>query len=88
MTVDLANIAFNPMYMVGLFLGALVAWLIRILSGGIVLSDTIVNSIGLLSMSTILLGLAGKTKKIAWGIVKISWALIIMRIGMLTYTGQ
>jgi hypothetical protein len=83
MTIDTANIVFSPIYTIGHYIGMTIVDLIKILSG-VTLPNIIVDTIGLLVMMTMILVLSNKTKKIAWGIVTICWALVIMRIGMLT----
>lgn len=80
--MDIMNFVFSPVYTIGHLVGTIVAVLIQFLSG-VVLSDTIIDTIGLLTMMTVILALADIAKKIAWGIVTICWALVIMRIGML-----
>lgn len=86
MTVDIMTFIYSPIYYVGHFVGLIVATLVQMFSG-VVLPNTIIDTVGLLTIVTILLTLAEIAKKIAWGIVTICWALIIIRIGMLTYTG-
>lgn len=83
MTIDLANIIFSPMYTIGHWIGTIVAGLIQF-AFGVALPDIMVDTIGVLAMMTGLLKLADLGKKIAWGVVTICWALVIMRIGILT----
>lgn len=81
--MEISTIIFSPIYAIGHIAGVIVATLIQFISG-VILPSTIVDTIGLLTMVTILLLLANIAKKIAWGIVTICWALVIMRIGILT----
>lgn len=83
MTIDISSIAFSAIYMIGHLIGTIIAGLIQILTGRVVLQDNMINTIGLLTMTTALLALADVAKKVAWAIVTICWALVIMRIGML-----
>lgn len=73
---------FTPIYSVGNLVGKILATVILIASG-VVLPDTVVNTVGLLTMITLLLALVNIAKKIAWGIVTIGWALIMIKIGIL-----
>ena len=50
---------------------------------GVVLPDAIIDTVGLLTIVSLLLVLVSITKKIAWGIVTICWALIMIKIGLL-----
>ncbi len=84
--MDISTFIFSPIYIIGHWVGLIVATAVQMLSG-VVLPTTIIDTVGLLSIATILLTLAEIAKKIAWGIVTICWALVIIRIGMLTYTG-
>lgn len=81
--MEISTIIFSPIYAIGNIVGGIVATLIQMVSG-VVLPSTIIDTIGLLTMVTLLLSLADIAKKIAWGIVIICWALVVMRIGILT----
>ena len=85
MTVDITTFIYSPIYIIGHWVGLIVATVVQMFSG-VVLPNTIIDTVGLLTIATILLTLAEIAKKIAWGIVTICWALVIIRIGMLTYT--
>ena len=82
MTTDMTTIVFSPIYSIGHWVGEIVAILVQTVSG-VTLTGTIIDTVGLLTALTILLILAGIAKKLAWGIVTICWALIMIRIGML-----
>lgn len=82
MTFELDPAIFSSIYTVGHIIGTIVVKIIQILSG-VILPDIVVDTIGLLTMVTILLILAEVAKKMAWGIVTICWGLIIFRIGWL-----
>jgi len=83
MSVDTSSIIFSPIYMIGHWIGSIIAWVVKG-TYGVVLPNIIIDTVGLLAMITVLLILAGRSSKLAWGILTIGWALIIMRIGMLT----
>lgn len=82
MTVELDSAIFSPLYIVGHIVGTIVVKIVQILSG-VVLPDILVDTIGLLTIVTMLLILVEVAKKMAWGIVTICWGLILYRIGML-----
>ena len=82
MTTDMTTIVFSPIYTLGHWVGEIVAILVKTISGA-TLTVAIIDTIGLLAVLTIILLLADVAKKLAWGIVTICWALIIMRIGLL-----
>lgn len=82
MTTDISTFIFAPIYTIGHWIGGIVAELIQMVSGT-VLPNSIIDTIGLLTMMTILLSIAEIAKKMARGIVIICWALVIIRIGML-----
>lgn len=73
---------FTPIYSIGNIVGRMVAAVIMIISG-IALPDAIIDTVGLLTMVTVLLILVNIAKKIAWGIVTICWALLMIKIGLL-----
>lgn len=79
--VDISFI-FTPIYSIGNLVGRMVAAVILIISG-ITLPDAIIDTVGLLTMITLLLILVNIAKKIAWGIVTICWALVMIKIGLL-----
>lgn len=81
--MEISTIIFSPTYAIGHVVGEIVAILVQIVSG-VILPNTIIDNIGLLTMITLLLLLVGIAKKMAWEIVTICWALLIMRIGILT----
>ena len=82
MAVDITAIIYSPIYTIGHWVGEIVAIIVQTVSG-VVLTGIIIDTVGLLTILTVILVLAEIAKKIAWGIVTICWALIIMRIGML-----
>lgn len=82
MTIDISTVIFTPIYTAGHWIGGIVAKLIQMTSGT-VLPDAMIDTIGILTMMTILLSIADIAKKMARGIVVICWALAIIRIGML-----
>lgn len=73
---------YTPIYSLGNLVGRIVAAVIMMISG-VALPDAIVNTVGLLTMVTLLVVLADIAKKIAWGIVTIGWALVMIKIGLL-----
>jgi hypothetical protein len=73
---------YTPIYSIGNLVGRLVAAAVLI-SSGTVLPDAIIDTVGLLTIVTLLLMLVRTAKKIAWGIVTICWALIMIKIGLL-----
>ncbi len=81
--MDLSTFMFSPIYIIGYWIGLTITELIQLFFG-VTMPSIIIDNIGLLAIVTILLFLAEIAKKIAWGIVVICWALIIIRIGMLT----
>ena len=82
MTIDIWAFIYSPIYYVGHFIGAIVIKLIQIISG-IILPDVIGDTVGLLTIVTILLTLVEIARKITWGILTICWALILIRVGLL-----
>ena len=52
-------------------------------TSGVVLPYEIIDTVGLMTIVTLLIVLAEKAKKVAWGIVTICWALIMIKIGLL-----
>ena len=82
MAVDITAIIYSPIYTIGHWVGEIVAIIVQTVSG-VVLTGIVIDTVGLLTILTVILVLAEIAKKIAWGIVTICWALIIMRIGML-----
>ena len=82
MAVDITAIIYSPIYTIGHWVGEIVAIIVQTVSG-VVLTGIIIDTVGLLTILTVILVLAEIAKKIAWGIVTICLALIIMRIGML-----
>lgn len=78
---------FTPIYSIGNLVGRMVAVIVLIISG-VVLPDTIVNTVGLLTIVTLLLVLVNIAKKITWGIVTICWALVMIKIGLLMLDNQ
>ncbi len=80
--MEISTIIFSPIYVIGHTVGVIVATLIQMLSG-VILPDTTVDTIGLLAIVTVLLSLAEIAKKLAWGIVTICWALVMIKIGIL-----
>jgi hypothetical protein len=72
---------FTPIYSIGNLVGRMVAAVVMMISG-ITLPGTVIDTVGLLTIVTMLLVLVGIAKKIAWGIVTICWALIMMKIGL------
>lgn len=73
---------YTPIYSLGNLVGRIVAAIVQMISGA-VLPDAIINTVGLLTMVSLLLVLVNIAKKIAWGIVTICWALIMIKIGLL-----
>lgn len=73
---------FTPIYSIGNLVGRMVAAVVMMISG-IALPGTVIDTVGLLTIVTILLVLVNIAKKIAWGIVTICWALIMIKIGLL-----
>ena len=82
MAVDITAIIYSPIYTIRHWVGEIVSIIVQTVSG-VVLTGIIIDTVGLLTILTVILVLAEIAKKIAWGIVTICWALIIMRIGML-----
>ena len=82
MTEDILTMIFAFLYTIGHWIGGIVVWLIQSISGAIV-PNAIVDTIGLLTILTILLSVADVAKKIVWIIVAVGWILIIVRIIML-----
>ena len=82
MATDMTTIVYSPIYSIGHWVGEIVAILVQTISG-VTLTGTIIDTVGLLTVLTVILVLAEIAKKIAWGIVTICWALIMIRIGML-----
>ena len=80
--MEISTIIFSPIYAIGHMVGVIVATLIQMLSG-VVLPGTTVDTIGLLTIVTVLLSIAEIAKKIAWGIVTICWAFVMIKIGTL-----
>jgi hypothetical protein len=78
---------FIPIYSLGNLVGGIVATVVLAISG-VTLPDTIVNNVGLLTMATLLLLLAGVARKFAWSIVTLCWGLVIMKIGLLMFNGK
>jgi hypothetical protein len=73
---------FTPIYSIGNLVGNMVAAVVMMISG-VTLPGTVIGTVGLLTIVTILLVLVNIAKKIAWGIVTICWALIMIKIGLL-----
>lgn len=80
--MDMSTFVFSPIYAIGHSVGMIVALLVQMVSG-VVLPDTIIDTIGFLAIMTMLLLLADKAKKLTWSLVTICWALLIIKIGML-----
>jgi hypothetical protein len=76
------SFVFTPIYSIGNLVGRIVAAAVMIVSG-VVLPDEIIDTVGLLTMVTLLLILLNMAKKVTWGIVTICWALIMIKIGLL-----
>lgn len=80
--MNLENFIFSPIYTIGHTVGTIIVKIISMLSG-ILLPDIIVDTIGILTIVTVLLILVDVARRITWSIVTICWALLIMRIGLL-----
>jgi hypothetical protein len=73
---------YTPIYSLGNLVGRLVAVAV-LMTSGVVLPDAIIDTVGLLTIVTLLLMLVSTVKKIAWGVVTICWGLIMIKIGLL-----
>ena len=73
---------YTPIYSLGNLVGRIVATLV-LMTSGVILPDAIIDTVGLLTMITLLLILVNMAKKVVWGIVTICWALIMIKIGLL-----
>ena len=73
---------FTPIYSLGNVVGRTVAAVVLMISG-VVLPDAIIDTVGLLTMVTLLVVLANTSKKTVWGVVTICWALVMIKIGLL-----
>ncbi len=74
---------FIPMYSIGNLVAGIIAYVILIISG-VVLPDSVINTLGLLTMVTLSLILVDIAKKVTWNIITICWALIMIKVGLLT----
>lgn len=73
---------YTPIYSLGNLVGRLVAAMV-LMASGVVLPNAIIDTVGLLTIVTLLLILVNLAKKVAWGVVTICWALIMIKIGLL-----
>lgn len=73
---------YTPIYSLGNLVGRLVAAVVLMISG-VELPGAIIDTVGLLTIVSLLLILVNIAKKVAWGIVTICWALIMIKIGLL-----
>ena len=73
---------YTPIYSLGNLVGRLVA-AVALMVSGTMLSNRIIETVGLLTIVTLFLLLVNMARKIAWGIVTICWALLMMKIGLL-----
>jgi hypothetical protein len=80
-TMDVSFI-FTPIYSLGNLVGRIVATVVLTISG-VILPDAIVDTVGLLTIVTLLLILSDMARKFAWSVVYLCWGLIVMKIGLL-----
>lgn len=73
---------YTPIYSLGNLVGRIVA-AVALMVSGTMLSNRIIETVGLLTIVTLFLLLVNMARKIAWGIVTICWALLMMKIGLL-----
>ncbi len=81
------SFVFTLIYSIGHLVGTIVAKA-AMMTSGVMLPDAIIETVGLLTIVTLLLMLSNISRKLTWYIVTICWALIIMRIGLLMYDNQ
>jgi hypothetical protein len=73
---------YTPIYSLGNVAGKIVAAAVLMISG-VVLPDAIIDTVGLLTIVSLLLVLVSIARKMAWGIITICWALLMIKIGLL-----
>ena len=68
--------------------GALVAGAIHSILPSLSVPQSLASSIGLLTIVSVLLGIAEVAKKAVWIVVVAGWALVIIRLGLVLFQGS